>query len=112
MRRPPHEGQKPRPLQREGHDRLVLAARAAHVQAAVVEDAAAQVGAQLAGDEGGQPGAAVLGGGGQEAIQMGLEGPVQDRALGLAALIDGRRAGGGDARLGCSGGARAPAGRE
>jgi ATP-dependent helicase/nuclease subunit A len=38
--------------------------------------------------------------------QMGLEGSVQDRALGLAALIGRRRAGGGDARLGCSGGAR------
>ena len=92
-------------LAREGHDRVVLTARAAQVEATVVEDAAAQVGAQLAGDEGGQPGAAVLGGGGQEAIQMGLEGPVEDRALGLAALIGGRRAGGGDAGLGCSEGA-------
>ena len=100
----PTRGAEAAALAREGDDHLVGAARAADVEAPVFEDAAAQVGAQLAGDEGGQPGALVPGGGGQEAIQMGLEGPVQDRVLGLAALI-GRRRAGGDARVGCSGGA-------
>ena len=63
------------------------------MHALVLEPATAQVGAEFAGDEGGEPVATALdGGAGQESLEMGFEGAVEDGVLGSMALIARGRA--------------------
>jgi hypothetical protein len=60
---------EPPPLARERHDHLVLAARAAHVDAPVLQEAAAQVGPQLSGHEVRQAATLVPGGAREEGVE-------------------------------------------
>ncbi len=65
-------------LATERDDHLPLTLRAANVNATMFQTSAAQVGSKLADDEGGQGPALFPGGAGQEALEMGLQGAVED----------------------------------
>jgi hypothetical protein len=94
----------------EGHDHLIAALLTSDMDAAMLEAATTQVGAELAGDESREPMAAVLvGGTGQEGVEMGLEGAVEDGVLRSMALIAGGR--GEDGHEPAPGAAAMPGGR-
>jgi hypothetical protein len=101
----PARGAEPPPLARERHDHLVRAARAAHVDAPVFQEAAAEIGPKLSNHEGRQAPTVGPGGAREEGVQMRLEGAVEDGALRLAALIGRQGTEQGHAQAGCSRGA-------